>query len=99
MRDVRDGTTSTIAVGEVATNGHKNGGRQCGAGQVRNGGGEAVFRMWSVAHNHNVILNDPGYQMKLADNTTPPTAYEFFRAAPYAWGQGVRTDWSLQVLA
>ena len=89
MKSIRDGTSNTIAVGEVPTNGMKSGGRRCGAGQVRNGGGEAVYRMWAVSHTHMTVQKDAAYQLKMPDNqpaSAAPSGGEFWYRGPYSWG-------------
>lgn len=90
MRDIKDGTTNTIAVCEVASNGHKSGGRRCGAGTVRRGGGEAVFRQWAYSASHGVVQNGvPGGPL-LGPDGTPPSSYppngDFWRRSPHMWG-------------
>ncbi|WP_337240035.1 hypothetical protein, partial [Proteus faecis] len=80
MSSIKDGTSNTIALGEVNSNGFKNGGVVGGAGVPRDGGGEAVFRMWAHAHTHSVIMKDPNYALKVLDNTDASTlTSEFWR--------------------
>ncbi len=100
MSDIKDGTTNTIAVGEVATFGHAAGGRRCGAGRLRDAGGEAVFRMWAFAHVHNVIGANGGYNIKNPDNSDPQANNEtFWRTGPHTWGPNyiaahcINSDW------
>jgi len=99
---IKDGSSNTILVGEVASNGHKNGGRIGGAGVVRNGGGEAVFRMWAHSHTHMTIQKDARYLLKTPDDGDPaavPSAGEFWKRAPYTWGplyiaaHGINSEW------
>ena len=89
IQNVKDGTSSTIAVGEVASYGHKNGGRTCGAGQVRNGGGEAVYRMWALSHTHMHVQRAASYDLVMPDGqpaASAPSGGEFWMRAPYTWG-------------
>lgn len=86
IRDITDGTTTTIAVGEVPQNGFASGGRTCGAGRLRDGGGEAVYRMAFVASTHIVVMNNAANNLLLPDGTSTGEDATFFKTAPYAWG-------------
>jgi len=98
LDDIKDGTSNTIMVGEVASGGHEAGGRVCGAGRPRSGGG-SVFRMWAVAQTHMVIHNAAGYQMKTPEDTTTGEDGTFWKTSPYAWGpvyiaaHCINSDW------
>jgi len=86
MRDIKDGTTNTIAVGEVASNGYKNGGRRCGAGTVRNGGGEAVFRQWAYSQTHMGVESNSQYQFLTPEGNPAGEDGTFWYNGPYTWG-------------
>lgn len=98
MRDIKDGTSSTIALGEVNSTGQKWGGRRGGAGTARNGGGEAVFRNWAVSITHEVIASNPGYQITTPDGAAAEDG-TWWKNAPYAMGpyyiaaHMINSDW------
>ncbi|TWT63687.1 DUF1559 domain-containing protein [Rubinisphaera italica] len=103
MTQIKDGTSNTIAIGEVIATGYKGGGRRGGAGTPRDAGGESVFRMWAHAHVHNVIGVNGGYNIKNPDDSTPGSSpggdATFWKTGPYTWGpqyiaaHGINSDW------
>ncbi len=89
IKNIKDGTSNTILVGEVAANGHKQGGRRCGGGRVRNGGAEAVYRMWALSHTHMHVQKAAGYELKMPDDQpadSAPNGGEFWIRGPHTWG-------------
>jgi len=98
MSSIQDGTSNTIALGEVNTTGQKGGGRVGGAGTKRNGGGEAVFRNWAVSITHEVIASNAGYNITTPDGAGAEDG-TWWKNAPYAMGplyiaaHGINSDW------
>lgn len=98
MASIKDGTSNTIAVGEVNTTGQKWGGRRGGAGTPRNGGGEAVFRNWSVSVTHEAIASNAGYNITTPDGAAAEDG-TWWKNAPYAMGpyyiaaHMINSDW------
>ncbi|QDT32463.1 DUF1559 domain-containing protein [Thalassoglobus polymorphus] len=98
MRDIVDGTSNTIAVGEVNSTGQKWGGRRGGGGTPRRGGGETVFRNWAVSITHNVIATNTAYQITNPDGMAGEDT-TWWKNAPYAMGpyyiaaHAINSDW------
>ena len=95
MRDITDGTSNTIMVGETSSHNHKNGTGFGGSGQVRVGG-EGVYRSCLVsAPTHYVTMNAIGIT-KAPDGGSPNFWWE---SGPYAYGPsymsffGMNTEW------
>ncbi|MDG2391726.1 MAG: DUF1559 domain-containing protein [Planctomycetaceae bacterium] len=85
MASIQDGTSNTIAVGEVNTTGQKWGGRRGGGGTERNGGGEAVFRNWAVSITHEAIASNASYNITTPDGAGAEDG-TWWKNAPYAMG-------------
>ncbi|MEZ6090674.1 MAG: DUF1559 domain-containing protein [Pirellulaceae bacterium] len=101
---IRDGTSNTIAVGEVTSYGFKNGPHlTTGTGVIRRGAGEAVFR--------SALVSPPYSDSQGSANTTtggfpspdgvnnPQPSWVWWRAAPHAYKPtylacwGINSDW------
>ena len=83
VKSVKDGTSNTIAICEVNSNGYQSGGRTCGAGRPRNGGG-SVFRQWGLALTHATVMANGNINVLQPDGTTPSGT--FWRSGPHIWG-------------
>jgi len=102
--DILDGTSNTIALGEVTSLGFKNGPHQTsGTGIVRAGPSEAVFRPALVSPPYSDSqgtsnTSTGGYPSPDGVNN-PQTSWSWWRAAPHAYKPtylscwGINTDW------
>lgn len=87
IKDIPDGTSNTIAVGETCAEGFKDGGHQrCGTGKVRVGAGEAVFRPALVAPPYSDSQGSAGNAWPSPDGANnPQTSWAWWKAGPHAY--------------
>jgi prepilin-type N-terminal cleavage/methylation domain-containing protein len=99
MADITDGTSNTVALAEVSSNGYKWGGfNTCGTGVPRaNTAGERVFRAAFVWTGVNGICCESGRFMN-PDGTGPSTAARWFPGgSPHPFSPTYLTAWGPNV--
>jgi len=87
LGDIMDGTSNTIAVGEVTAYAFKNGGHlRVGTGVIRNGAGEAVFRPALVSPPFSDSQGSAGWGYPSPDGVNnPQPSWSWWRAGPHAY--------------
>ncbi len=101
MAQIVDGTSNTIAVGEVSAVGFKNGPHLTGGtGISRKGAGEAVFRPALVSPPYSDSQGSAGSAYPSPDGANnPQTSWSWWRAGPHAYKPtylacwGINSDW------
>jgi prepilin-type processing-associated H-X9-DG protein len=85
--DIKDGTSNTIAFGEVTSNGYKNGPHlTTGTGVPRVGSGEAVYRPALVSPPYSDSQGSAGHGYPSPDGANnPQTSWQWWRAGPHAY--------------
>lgn len=87
LGDIKDGTSNTIAFGEVTSVGFKWGGHlTSGTGQPRVGSGEAVYRPALVSPPFSDSQGSAGYRYPSPDGSAnPQPSWQWWRASPHAY--------------
>lgn len=101
FRDILDGTSNTIALGETSSFGFGGGGHlRTGRGQRRNSAGAAVFRPALVSPPFSDSQGSAGYKYPSPDGANAPqTSWQWWRRAPHAYKAtylhcfGVNGEW------
>ena len=97
IADVRDGTSTTVAVAECNSTGYKWGGfHTSGTGWVRAGGGEGVYRSAFIGTGVCGACCETG-QYSRPDNSGPATGCAWFRTGPYSFSPSYLTAWGPNV--
>lgn len=99
--DITDGTSNTIAFGEVTSYGYKDGGHlRCGTGRPRTSAGEAVFRPALVSPPYSDSQGSAGMGYPSPDGANnPQTSWAWWRAGPHAYKPtylhcfGINAEW------
>ncbi|QDU11875.1 DUF1559 domain-containing protein [Gimesia aquarii] len=106
VRDIIDGTSNTVAVGETSTLGYKrnivNGVDQTpqhtsGTGVIRQGAGEAVFRAAFVAGSFTVAMHAGGQDLNGDAYVNPDGSAisGWFRAGPHLVAPYFQSSWGI----
>jgi len=87
IADIKDGTSNTIAFGEVTSTGHKFGPHlTSGKGRPRQGSGEAVFRPALVSPPYSDSQGSAGNGFPSPDGANnPQTSWAWWKASPHAY--------------
>ena len=103
ISDVKDGTSNTIALGEVTSRGFKNGPHQTtGTGIPRLGASQAVFRpaLVSPPYSDSQGTSNGGTSYPSPDGANnPQPSWSWWRASPHAYKAtylhcwGINSDW------
>ncbi|WP_010581722.1 DUF1559 domain-containing protein [Schlesneria paludicola] len=102
IKDITDGTSNTVLLGEVTSNSYKNGPSQTnGTGTPRKGAGEAVFRAAFVGATFTYAQQAGGMDLNglayVHPDGTPVS--DWFKAAPYMLSpffnsqSGINEEW------